>query len=122
MVGKNSLNKFVFLLPLFDKQANLRCSIGSISRLISSRDHNATNQAIMMDRYHSYFIKIYNLFSKKQQGTARTDQKINSLHIYDFCMVVRIFKVATSLSIVSTTRPSLPQQRQQMKTTNFDNT
>ena len=29
--------------------ADIRCSVGSISRPISVKDHNATNQAIAMD-------------------------------------------------------------------------
>ena len=57
-------------------QANIRCSIGSISRLISSRDHNATDQAISMDRNQTHFRKLDNFFSGKQQGAVRTDQKL----------------------------------------------
>ena len=59
MSVKKSLNNFKFCFnvfnAIFDKQANIRCSIGSISRLIFSRDLNATVQAITMDRYLSYF-------------------------------------------------------------------
>ena len=58
---------FSDFIAAFHKQANIRCSIGSILRPISSRDHNA----------------------------VRTDQKNDFLLIYDFCMVVRIFKVTT---------------------------
>ena len=39
---------FIVLIAVFDKQANIRCSISSIWRPISSRDHNATNQASAM--------------------------------------------------------------------------
>ena len=39
-----------------------------------------------------------------KQASVRTD------HIYNFCMVAKIFKAATSLLIFSTTRPSLAQQ------------
>ena len=53
-------------------------------------------------------------FSGKQQDAVKTDQKF-LLFLFKFCMVVKIFKVATSLSIFSTTRPSLVQQRKQMK-------
>ena len=70
---------------------------------------------ISMRRHHSYFRKLGNFFFGKQQGAVRTDRKIYSFLIYDFCMVVRIFKVATLLSIFSITRPLLAQQRKQMK-------
>ena len=65
----------------FNKQANIRCSIGSISRPISSRDHNAIDQAIAMDRYQRYFRKLDNSFSEKQQGAVRTDNKILSSYL-----------------------------------------
>ena len=89
---------FDIFIAIFSKQANIRCSIGSISRPISSRDHNATDQAIVKGRYQSFYRKLDNFFSGKQQTAVRTDQKIYSLLIYYFYMVVRIFKVATSLS------------------------
>ena len=82
---KKSLNKLYILFRVFiagfDKQANIQCSIGSISRPISSHDRNSTDQAIAMDRYQSYF---RNFFSGKQQAAVKTDQKIYSLLIYDF--------------------------------------
>ena len=53
--------------------------------------------------------------SGKQQGAVRTDQKIFSLLIYDLCMMIRTFKVVTSLSIFSTTRPSSVQQKSNYK-------
>ena len=56
-----------------------------------------------------------NIFSGIQHGAVRTDQKIYSLFFYDFCMVVRIFKIAASLSIFSATGPSLTQQKKQIK-------
>ena len=121
MADKRNFTFYVSVfVAVFDKQANI-CCIDSTSRPISSRDHNATDQAMTMDRFQSYFRKRDNFFSGKQQGAVRTDQKVYSL-IYDFCMVVRIFKVTTSLSIFSTTQPSLAQQRKQMKTIKFDNT
>ena len=70
---------------------------------------------VSVGRHHIYFIKLANFFFGKQQGTVRTDQKIYSFLIYDFSMVLRIFKVATSLSIFLITRPLLAQQRKQMK-------
>ena len=77
---KKSLKNFTFcfsvFIAVFDKQANIRCSTGSFSRLISLCDHNASDQAIAMGRYQSYFRKLDNLFSGKQQGAVRTDQKI----------------------------------------------
>ena len=48
-------------------------------------------------------------FSGKQQGAVKSDQKFHSLLIYDFCMMIRVFKVVTSLSLFSTTRPSSVQ-------------
>ena len=125
MANKRSLNKLCIFSSVFiavlDKQTNIRCCFGSISRPISSRDRNATDQTFTIDRCQSYFGKLDNFFSGKQQVTVRIDQKIHSLLIYDFCIVVRIFKVATSLSITSITRFSLAQQRKQMKTIKFDN-
>ena len=44
-----SLNKLYILcqcFAIFHKQANVGCSIGSISRLISLRDHYAADQVI----------------------------------------------------------------------------
>ena len=61
----------IVLNVVFSKQANICCSISSISRPISSRDPNATDQETAMD----YFRKLDNLFSGKQQRTVRTDQK-----------------------------------------------
>ena len=117
---KNITFYFSVFVAVFDKQANIHC-IDSTSRPISSRYRNATDQAMAMDRFQSYFRKRDNFFSGKQKDAVRTGQKVYSL-IYDFCMVVRIFKVTTSLSIFSTTRPCLAQQRKQMKTIKFDNT
>ena len=42
-----TLNAFI---AAFDKQPNIRCSTGSISWPVSSRNHNATDQAMAMDR------------------------------------------------------------------------
>ena len=63
---------FSVFIVVFDKQANIRCSIGSIPRSISSRDHNATDQAIAMNRYQSYFRKRDDFFSGKQQGAVNS--------------------------------------------------
>ena len=83
--------------------------IGSISRPRSPRNHKAVvDQAIAMNSYQSYFKKL-DILSGKQQGAITTDRKVYCLLLYDFCMVVTIFKVATSLSIFPTTRPSLAQ-------------
>ena len=43
--------RFDFFIVISDKQENISCSIGSISRSISSHDHNSTDQATAMDRY-----------------------------------------------------------------------
>ena len=52
MADKKSVYKLYILFQCFvavyDKQANIRCSIGSISRPIFSRNYNATDQAIAM--------------------------------------------------------------------------
>ena len=97
---KNNLKKtfqfFSVFVVVFDKQANVRCSIGSISRPTSSCDHNPADETIVMNSYPNYFEKHYIFFSRKQQGATRTDRKIYSLLIYHICMVVTIFKVATS--------------------------
>ena len=99
-----SLNKlfycFVVLIAVFDKQVNIRCSIGSISRLTSSHNHNAADQAIAMDSSQSYF---------KELDIYFCGSLIYSLFLYYFCMVVTILKAATSLSVISTSRPSLAQ-------------
>ena len=107
---------FIVFIAVFDKEVNISCSMGSISRPISSRDHNARS----MDRYQDSFTRLNIFFSAKRQGAVRNDQKFYSLLIYNFCMVVTIFKEATSLSILLTSRPSLAQQRKPMKTINVD--
>ena len=58
---------FSVSITVFDKQENIRCSIGSISMLISSRHHNTTNQAIAVERYQSYFKNLDYFFTGKQQ-------------------------------------------------------
>ena len=45
--------------------------------------------------------KLKGLFSRKQQGEIRTDWKIFYDIFYHLCIVVTIFQVATSLSILS---------------------
>ena len=54
MADEKSLANFAFyfnVIAVFDKQINIHCSTGIISRPISSRDHNVTDKAIAMDRY-----------------------------------------------------------------------
>ena len=97
----------VLLWPFFEKQVNIRCGIGSILMSITSHIHNAAKNAIAKNSCRSNFKKIEVLFSRKPQGAIRTDWKILS------CIVVMIFQVAISLSIFSTTRPSLTQCRKQ---------
>ena len=76
-----------------------------------------------MGRYGSYFRKLDIFFSGKQQGAVRTDQKMYSILIYNFRMVLTIFKVATSPSIFLTTRPYLAQHKTHKKLTiNFGST
>ena len=75
-----------------------------------------------MERYQSYFRKLDNVFNRKQQAAVMADQKINFLLtcnftydlIYDF-FYLRIFRVATSLSIFLRILSSLTQQRKQIK-------
>ena len=73
---------------------NSSSSSSSISMPISSSDQNVTDQAIAMDRYQSYFRKLDNFFSGERQRGVRIDHKIYPLPIHDFCIMVRIFKVA----------------------------
>ena len=104
---------WVLLWPFFEKQVNVRCGIGSILMSITSHIHNAAKNAIAKNSCRSNFKKIEVLFSRKQQGAIRTDWKILSCVFYHLCIVVMIFQVATSLSMFSTTRPSLTQCRKQ---------
>ena len=67
-----------------DKQANIHCSINSISRPISSHDYNSTDQAIAMGRSQSDFRKLDKFFSGKQQAAVKIDHKIYTLLIYEF--------------------------------------
>ena len=80
---KKSLKNFCIfcVIAVFNKQANIPCSIGSISRPIFLGDHKATDQVIEMAIYQNYFRKLANFFSGKQQGAVRTDQKTYSLLI-----------------------------------------
>ena len=87
MTDKKKLDQtlhFVFFSDVVDKQANIHYSINSISRPISSHDHNSTDQAIAMDRYQSGFRKLDSFFSGKQQAAVKIDQTNYSLLIYDF--------------------------------------
>ena len=87
MADKKSLSNFTFcfnvFIAVFDKQANICCSIGSILTLTFLHNHNATDQEIEMDRYQSYFRKRDSFFSGKQPGAVRTDQNICSLLFCD---------------------------------------
>ena len=122
---KESLNNFyiwiyftlcfrVFIV-VFVNQANKRCNVGSISSPISSKDHNATDNAIAIDNYQSYFRKLGNLFpGKKTMCSKDCPKKFFSCYL-NFSMVVRMFKVPTSPSTFSTTWSSLVQQRKKIK-------
>ena len=61
----------VLLWPLFERQVNVQCGIGSILRLISSHIHNAVNRAIAKNSWQSYFKKFEVVFSRKQQSALR---------------------------------------------------
>ena len=104
---------WVLSRPSFAKQVNVRCGIDSLLKSITSRIHNAASHAITKNSCQSYFKKFEILFSRKQQGAIKTDWKILSCIFYHLCIMVTIFQVATSLSIFSTTRPSLAQYRKQ---------
>ena len=67
---------WVLLWLFFEKQANVRCGIGSILMSITSDIHNAANHAIGKNSCHSCFKKLEVLFSRKLQGAIRTDWKI----------------------------------------------
>ena len=67
---------WVLLWPFFEKQAIVRCCIGSILMSITSDIHNAANHAIGKNSCHSCFKKLEVLFSRKLQGAIRTDWKI----------------------------------------------
>ena len=62
-----------------------------------------------MGNYQRYFRKLDIFFSGKQQGAIRTELKL--LLLYHVYTGVTIFKVAKSLSIFSTTRPSLAEMK-----------
>ena len=93
--GSQSANKqtlyfiSMFLLPFStSKQIS---AIGIISRPISSHNHNATDKAIAMDRYQSYFRKLNNLFFGKPESAAKADQKVYPLLIYHFYIPAGIY-------------------------------
>ena len=81
---------------------------------LASLIHKAANHAISKNSCQSYF-KSEVLFSRREQGAIRTDWKIWSYIFYHLSLVVTIYQVATLLSIFSSTRPSLAQNRKQMK-------
>ena len=98
---------WVFLLPFYKKQVNVRYDIGSISMQIASHMHNVANHVIAKNNCQSYFKKFEVLFSRKPQGAIRADWKIYPCIFYHFSVdifSITIFQVATSLSIFSTTR------------------
>ena len=100
VTNKKNLNNLTFcfsiFIKVFDKQANIGCSIGRNSSPMSSHDHISSDQVIAMERYKSFFRKLNNFFSGKQQVAVRIEQKNYSLLTADYCMVLRIFEVATS--------------------------
>ena len=106
---------WVLLRPFSEKQVNAQCGIGIISMLISSHIHNAANRAIAKKSWQSYFEIFEVLFSTKQQGAIKAEWKIYYYIFYHLCIMVTIFQVTTSLSIFSTTIPSLAQHRKKMK-------
>ena len=61
---------FSVFIAVFDNQANICCSSGSIAMSIPSHDHNARDQEIQMDRYQDHFKKLGNFFSKTQQSAV----------------------------------------------------
>ena len=48
---EQTLHCFSVSIAAFDKQVNIRCSTGCISRPISSRNHNAADQAVAMEQW-----------------------------------------------------------------------
>ena len=53
--------------------------------------------------------------SKNFKGAMRTEWKIYSSIFFQLCIMITIFQVATLLSIVSTTTPSLSHYRKSIK-------
>ena len=53
-------------MTVFDKQVNIRCSIGSISSPTSSRNHNAADKTFAIESYQSNFRKRDFFFSGQQ--------------------------------------------------------
>ena len=103
---------WVLLRLFFEKQVNVCCGIGSILMSITLHIHNAAKQhSIANYSCHRYFKKFEGVFSSKQHGTIRTDWKILSCIFYHLCIVITILQVATSISVFSTTRPSLTRYR-----------
>lgn len=63
---------FGIFIAVFDKHANIRCGIGSISRPICSHIYNAAKQVIALISYEYYFKHFKVLFSGKQQDAIKT--------------------------------------------------
>ena len=111
MVDKKIWKNFTFCLnvfiAVFERQVNIRCSNGSISRPIS--------RAIIMQQIRQL----------QSTGTKATLQNLvrcskvwpnNLFSSYlQFSLVVRIFKVAPSLSMFLLSRSSMAQKTKQMK-------
>ena len=105
-------------LYYFDKKftVNVHCGIGSIPMQVSSHIHNEANRTIAKNGWQIYFKKFEVLtFLENKMGAIRTGWKIYSCIFYHLCIMVTIFQVVTSLSIFSTTIPSLAYYRKQMK-------
>ena len=60
-------------MAVFEKEVNVQCGIVSIPMQISSHIHNAVNRAIEKNNWQSYLKQFEVLFSRKQQGSIRTD-------------------------------------------------
>ena len=111
-----------FLSVVLHKQAIMHCSINSISRLISSHDHNSTDQEIAMNRYYSDFRKLDNFFSGKQRLAKKIYSRFICDFIYDFLLSKEIqssyitFVISNNSTFFGTT------ENKWKITINFDNT
>ena len=103
---------WIFLWPFYKKQVNVQHGIGSISMPIASHIHNAVNHIIAKNNCQSYFKRFEVLFPRKQQAVIKADWKIYPFVFYHFSIdifSIKVFQVATSLSIFATTKPFLAQ-------------
>ena len=62
---------WVLIWQFFEKQVNVRCSIGINSMPIASHNHNAAKHTIAKNSLQSYFKKLQVLFSRKQYFQQR---------------------------------------------------